>query len=126
MVRPSVLLTRMVSAKEIYNSQGEKRASLEFARALKVLELLAAPDFGLPDQLASQQTPQASLGGFGCGSWAADAASPKGGLQVGGVYAVPDPEGPSTHYLSSLAAKTIPLMAFGARVLEYWVLGPSW
>ena len=33
-------------------------------------------------------------------------------------------EGSSTQYSGTLA-KTIPLMAFGTRVLEYWILGPS-
>ena len=37
----------------------------------------------------------------------------------------PYPEGPSTQYLRTLVPKTIPLMAFGTRVLKYWVLGPS-
>ena len=35
------------------------------------------------------------------------------------------PEGPSTKYLRTLVPRTIPLMAFGTRVLKYWVLGPS-
>ena len=35
------------------------------------------------------------------------------------------PEGPSTQYLRSLIPKAIPLMVFGTRVLQYWVLGPS-
>ena len=34
-------------------------------------------------------------------------------------------EGPSTQYLRTLIPKTIPLMAFGTRVLKYWVLGPA-
>ena len=36
------------------------------------------------------------------------------------------PEGPSTQYLRTLVPKSIPaipLMAFGTRVLKYWVLG---
>ena len=37
----------------------------------------------------------------------------------------PYPEGPSTRYLRSLVPETIPSMAFGTRVLTYWVLGPS-
>ena len=36
-----------------------------------------------------------------------------------------DTEGPSTQYLRTLLPKTIPLVAFGARVLKYWVLGSS-
>ena len=35
------------------------------------------------------------------------------------------PEGPSSQDLRCLAPKTILLMAFGTRVLKYWVLGPS-
>ena len=35
------------------------------------------------------------------------------------------PEGPSTHCLRTLVPNTIPYMAFGTRVLKYWVLGPS-
>ena len=35
------------------------------------------------------------------------------------------PEGPSTQYLRSMVPKTIPLMVFGTRVLNYGVLGPS-
>ena len=35
------------------------------------------------------------------------------------------PEGPSTQYLRSLVPKTILLMEFGTRDLEYWVFGPS-
>ena len=34
------------------------------------------------------------------------------------------PEGPSTQYLRTLVPKTIPLMAFGTRVLKHRVLGP--
>ena len=36
------------------------------------------------------------------------------------------PEGPSTPCLRTLTPQTIiPFMAFGIRVLQYWVLGPS-
>ena len=35
------------------------------------------------------------------------------------------PEGPSTQDLRTLAPNHIPLIAFGTRVLKYWVLGPS-
>ena len=31
-----------------------------------------------------------------------------------------NPEGPSTQYLRSLVPKTIPLMAFGIKILKYW------
>ena len=34
------------------------------------------------------------------------------------------PEGSSTQYLRFLVQKNIPLVAFGTRVLKYWVLGP--
>ena len=34
------------------------------------------------------------------------------------------PKGPSTQYRRTLVPKTLPLMAFGTRVLEDWVLGP--
>ena len=33
--------------------------------------------------------------------------------------------GPGTQYLRILVPRTIPLMAFGTRVLKYWVLGAS-
>ena len=33
-------------------------------------------------------------------------------------------KGPSSQYSSTLVPKTIPLMACGTRVLEYWVLDP--
>ena len=39
-----------------------------------------------------------------------------------GPRANPDSEGPSTKYFRTLAPNTIPLMAFGTRVLKYWVL----
>ena len=42
-----------------------------------------------------------------------------------GVIGAPGPEGPSTQYSRTLGPKTIPLMAFGTKVLKYWVLGPS-
>ena len=35
------------------------------------------------------------------------------------------PEGPSTQYLRTLVPNTIQGMAFGTRILKYWVLGPS-
>ena len=35
------------------------------------------------------------------------------------------PERPSIPYLRLLVPKTIPLMVFGTRVLDFWVLGPS-
>ena len=35
------------------------------------------------------------------------------------------PEGPSTQYLRTLVPKAIPLMVFGTRVVEYWVIGPA-
>ena len=35
------------------------------------------------------------------------------------------PEGPSTQYLGLVVPKTILLLVFGTRELEYWVLGPS-
>ena len=34
-------------------------------------------------------------------------------------------KGPSTQYLGTLVPTTTPSMAFGTRVLKYWVLGPS-
>ena len=34
------------------------------------------------------------------------------------------PECPRTQYFRTLVPKTMPLMAFGTRVLKYWVLGP--
>ena len=41
------------------------------------------------------------------------------------VFLLLFPEGPSTQYSRTLAPKTIPLMVFGTRVLQHWVLGPS-
>ena len=35
-----------------------------------------------------------------------------------------NPEGPSTQYSRFLVPKTLPLMAFGTSVLEYWYLDP--
>ena len=35
------------------------------------------------------------------------------------------PEGPSTQHLRTLVSKNIQGMAFGTRVLKYWVVGPS-
>ena len=35
------------------------------------------------------------------------------------------PEGPSTQYLMPLVPKTIPLMVFGIKIIEYCLLGPS-
>ena len=43
-------------------------------------------------------------------------------LQLGGPS---QGEPRSTQHLNALVPKTIRLMAFGTRVLEYWVLGPS-
>ena len=34
-------------------------------------------------------------------------------------------EGPSTQYLRTLVPEAINGMVFGARVLNYWLLGPS-
>ena len=36
------------------------------------------------------------------------------------------PEVPSTRYVRALVPNTTKGMLFGTRVLEYWVLGPSW
>ena len=35
------------------------------------------------------------------------------------------PKGPNTQYLRTLVPNTTKSMAFGTRVLKYWVLGPS-
>ena len=43
--------------------------------------------------------------------------------KMGAIYHIP--EGPSTQYLRTMVPNTIKRMAFGTRVLKYWLLGPS-
>ena len=62
--------------------------------------------------------------------WKSGSRAPKGLgpllwtlVQNTGIPIFYHPEGPSTQYLRTLVPKTIPPMAFGIRVLRYWVLG---